>query len=195
MVAKPGITAKNAKELVDFAKANPGKLSYASSGAGTPPHLAAELFKMRTGIVATHIPYRGSAPALQDVMAGQADYVFDPGIAFQHIRSGKVKLLGVASAKRSSFFPETPTLAEQGIQGAELDIWFGMWAPKGTPPEIVARLNRELAKVLALPALKERFAGLGAEPAALDQAAFRKLLSEEERVLTTLITSQKIVVD
>ena len=106
-----------------------------------------------------------------------------------------MKLLGVASAKRSSFFPETPTLAEQGIQGAELDIWFGMWAPKGTPPEIVTRLNRELAKVLASPALKERFAGLGAEPAALDQAAFRKLLSEEERVLTTLITSQKIVVD
>ena len=195
VVAKPGIAAKNAKELVDFAKANPGKLSYASSGAGTPPHLAAELFKMRTGIVATHIPYRGSAPALQDVMAGQADYVFDPGIAFQHIRSGKVKLLGVASAKRSSFFPETPTLTEQGIQGAELDIWFGMWAPKGTPPEIVTRLNRELAKVLASPALKERFAGLGAEPAALDQAAFRKLLSEEERVLTTLIKTQNIVVD
>ena len=195
VVAKPGIAVKNAKELVDFAKANPGKLSYASSGAGTPPHLAAELFKMRTGIFATHIPYRGSAPALQDVMAGQADYVFDPGIAFPHIRSGKVKLLGVASAKRSPFFPEMPTLAEQGIQGAELDIWFGMWAPNGTPPEIVARLNRELAKVLALPALKQRFADLGAEPAALDQAAFRKLLSEEERVLTTLIKSQKIVVD
>ena len=195
VVAKPGITVKNAKELVDFAKANPGKLSYASSGAGTPPHLAAELFKMRTGIFATHIPYRGSAPALQDVMAGQADYVFDPGIAFPHIRSGKVKLLGVASAKRSPFFPEVPTLAEQGIKGAELDIWFGMWAPNGTPPEIVARLNRELAKVLAPPALKQRFAGLGAEPAALDQAAFRKLLGEEGRVLTTLIKSQKITVD
>ena len=88
-----------------------------------------------------------------------------------------------------------PTLAEQGIQGAELDIWFGMWAPNGTPPEIVARLNRELVKVLASPALKERFAGLGAEPAALDQAAFRKLLGEEGRLLTTLIQSQKITVD
>lgn len=195
VVAKPGIAVKNAKELVDFGKANPGKLSYASSGAGTPPHLAAELFKMRTGIFATHIPYRGSAPALQDVMGGQADFVFDPGIAFPHIRSGKVKLLGVASAKRSSFFPDMPTLAEQGIQGAELDIWFGMWAPNGTPPEIVTRLNRELAKVLALPAVRERFAGLGAEPAAQDQAAFRKLLGEEGRVLTTLIKSQKIVVD
>jgi tripartite-type tricarboxylate transporter receptor subunit TctC len=195
IVAKPGITVKNAKELVDLAKANPDKLSYASSGAGTPPHLAAELFKMRTGISASHIPYRGSAPALQDVMAGQADYVFDPGIAFPHIRSGKVKLLGVASAKRSPFFPEVPTLAEQGIQGAELDIWFGVWVPNGTPPEIVARLNRELAKVLASPALKQRFAELGAEPAALDQAAFRKLLGEEARVLTTVIKTQTIAID
>lgn len=195
VVAKPDITVKNAKELVDFAKASPGKLSYASSGAGTPPHLAAELFKMRTGIVATHIPYRGSAPALQDVMASHADYVFDPGIAFPHIRAGKVKLLGVASAKRSPFFPETPTLAEQGIQGAELDIWFGLWAPNGTPPEIIARLNRELAKVLALPAVRQRFADLGAEPAAQDQAAFRKLLGKEARVLANVIKSQKIAVD
>ena len=195
IVAKPGITVKNAKELVDFGKANPGKLSYASSGAGTPPHLAAELFKLRTGIFATHIPYRGSAPALQDVMAGQADYVFDPGIAFPHIRSGKVKLLGVASAKRSPFFPDVPTLAEQGIKGAELDIWFGVWAPNGTPPEIIARLNRELVKVLAQPTLKQRFADLGAEPAALDQAAFRKLLDEEGRVLANVIKSQKIAID
>ena len=195
IVARPDIAVKNAKELVDYGKANPGKLSYASSGAGTPPHLAAELLKMRTGFFATHIPYRGSAPALQDVMASQADYVFDPGIAFPHIRSGKVKLLGVASAKRSPFFPETPTLSEQGIKGAELDIWFGVWVPNGTPPEIVARLNLELAKVLAQPTLKQRFAELGAEPAALDQAAFRKLLAEEGRVLTTLIASQKIAVD
>jgi tripartite-type tricarboxylate transporter receptor subunit TctC len=195
IVAKPGITVKNAKELVDYGRANPGKLSYASSGAGTPPHLAAELFKMRTGIFASHIPYRGSAPALQDVMASQADYVFDPGIAFPHIRSGKVKLLAVASAKRSPFFPEVPTLAEQGIKGAELDIWFGVWVPNGTPPEIVARLNRELVKVLAQPTLKQRFADLGAEPAALDQAAFRKLLADEARVLTTVIKSQNIAVD
>lgn len=195
IVAKPGITVKNAKELVEFAKANPGKLSYASSGAGTPPHLAAELFKMRAGIFATHIPYRGSAPALQDVMTGQADYVFDPGIAFPHIRTGKVKLLGVASAKRSPFFPDMPTLNEQGIKGAELDIWFGVWAPNGTPPEVIARLNQELTKVLAQPTLKQRFADLGAVPTALDQAAFRKLLDEEGRVLTTLIKEQKIAID
>jgi tripartite-type tricarboxylate transporter receptor subunit TctC len=104
-------------------------------------------------------------------------------------------LVGVASAKRSPFFPDSPTLAEQGIKGAELDIWFGMWAPNGTPPEIIARLNRELAKVLAQPAAKERFANLGAEPAAKDQAAFRKLLADEGSVLASVIKSQNISAD
>ncbi|HEU0200553.1 MAG TPA: tripartite tricarboxylate transporter substrate binding protein [Burkholderiaceae bacterium] len=195
VVAKPDIEAKDVKELVTMAIAKPGKLSYASAGAGTPPHLAAELFRQQTQIVATHIPYRGAAPALQDVMAGHADYVFDPGIAFPHIRAGKVKLLGVASSKRSPFFPDTPTLAEQGIKGAELDIWFGVWAPNGTPAEIVARLTRELEKVLARPTLGQRFAELGAEPAPLDTPAFRKLLAEEGRLLTALIKDRKISVD
>jgi tripartite-type tricarboxylate transporter receptor subunit TctC len=195
VVAKPGIGVKDAKALVALAKANPGGLSYASAGAGTPPHLAAELFKQQTDIYATHIPYRGAAPALQDVMAGQADYVFDPGIAFPHIRSGKVVLLGVASSKRSPFFPDMPTLAEQGIKGAELDIWFGLWAPNGVPPEVIARLNRELAKMLAQPTLKQRFGDLGAEPAPLDATAFRKLLTDESKVLTALIKDRHIVVD
>lgn len=195
VVAKPGLEVKDTKELVAMAKVHPGKMSYASAGAGTPPHLAAELFKQRTGIFATHIPYRGASPALQDVMAGQADYVFDPGIAFPHIKAGKVKLLGVASARRSPFFPDTPTLAEQGIQGAELDIWFGVWSPNGTPAEAIARLNRGLAKVLAQPSVKQRFGDLGAEPAPLEAAAFRKLLDDEGRLLAALIRDRKIVVD
>ena len=195
LVAKPTLEVRDAKQLVAMGKAQPGKLSYASAGAGTPPHLAAELFKQQAGIFATHIPYRGAAPALQDVMGGQADYVFDPGIAFPHIRSGKVKLLGVASSRRSPFFPDMPTLGEQGIGGAELDIWFGIWAPNGTSPEVIARLNRELAKVLAQPALTKRFGDLGAEPAPLDAAAFRKLLDDEGKLLTALIKDRKIAVD
>jgi tripartite-type tricarboxylate transporter receptor subunit TctC len=195
VVARPGLQAKDAKELVALAKASPGKLSYASAGTGTPPHLAAELFKQQAGIFATHIPYRGAAPALQDVMASQTDYVFDPGIAFPHIRSGKVKLLGVASNQRSPFFPDVPTLTEQGIKGAELDIWFGVWAPSGTPPDVVARLNRELAKVLAQATLKQRFADLGAEPAPLDAVAFRRLLDNESKVLAALIRDRRITVD
>lgn len=195
LVAKPGLPVNDAKELVVLATANPGKLSYASAGAGTPPHLAAELFKQKTGTFVTGIPYRGAAPALQDVIGGQADYVFDPGIAFPHIRAGRVKLLGVASAKRSPFFPDVPTLAEQGIKGAELDIWFGMWAPNGTPPEIMARLNGGLAKALTLPAVKQRFADLGAEPIAVDTAEFRKLLADEGKTLTALIKDRKIILD
>ncbi|MBS0450548.1 MAG: tripartite tricarboxylate transporter substrate binding protein [Proteobacteria bacterium] len=195
VVSKNALDVKDAKGLVAYGKANPGKLSYASAGTGTPPHLAAELFKQQTGIFATHIPYRGAAPALQDVMAGQVDYVFDPGIAFPHIRTNKVKLLGVASSKRSPFFPDTPTLAEQGIEGAEMDIWFGVWAPNGISPEVIARLNRELARALVQPAIVKRFADLGAEPAPMDAVAFRKLLDDEGKVLTALIKDRKVSVD
>jgi tripartite-type tricarboxylate transporter receptor subunit TctC len=195
LVTKPGLEVKDAKELVALAKAKPGSLSYASAGAGTPPHLAAKLFKQQAGIFATHIPYRGAAPALQDVMASQADYVFDPGIAFPHIRTGKVKLLGVASTQRSPFFPDVPTLAEQGIQGAELDIWFGVWAPVGVPADVLTKLNAAMVKVLAQPTLKQRFADLGAIPEPLDTAAFRKLLDNEAKVLSALIKDRKISVD
>ena len=195
LVAKPQLDVKDTRDLVNLAKAQPGKLSFASSGPGTPPHLACELFKLATGINVTHVPYRGAAPALQDVMAGQADFVCDPGIAFPHIRTNKVKLLGVVSAKRSPFFPDVPTVGEQGFKDANLDIWFGMWAPKGTPPEIIARMNRELAKALALPTTKSRYADLGAEPVPLETTEFKTLLANEGKLLSTLIKEQKIIVD
>ena len=195
LIAKPQMAAKDARDLVALAKARPGTLSYASAGAGTPPHLACELFKQATGTDVTHVPYRGAAPALQDVLSGQADFVCDPGIAFPHIRTGKVKLLGIVSAKRSPFFPDVPTVGEQGFKGADLDIWFGMWAPVGTPPEIVARMNREVAKALAQPAVRSRYADLGAEPVAMESADFRALLADEGALLSALIKQQKIVVD
>jgi tripartite-type tricarboxylate transporter receptor subunit TctC len=195
LVIKPQFTFKDAKEFVAYARANPGKLSYASAGSGTPPHLAGELFKQVAGVYATHIPYRGAAPALQDVMAGQADYVFDPGIAFPHVRSGKVRMLAVAGAKRSSFFPDVPTLAELGFKGAELDIWFGMWAPNGVPADVNARMAKEIAKALTLPATKTRYESLGAEPVGLDPAEFKTLLQKETKMLSTLIKDSKINID
>jgi tripartite-type tricarboxylate transporter receptor subunit TctC len=195
LVAKPQLPAKDVRELVALARAKPGSFSYASAGAGTPPHLACELFKQATGTQITHVPYRGAAPALQDVLSGQADFVCDPGIAFQHIRAGKAKLLGIVSAKRSPFFPEVPTVGEQGFPGANLDIWFGMWAPNGTPPEVLARMNAELAKALALPSVKSRYGDLGAEPVAMSTPEFRKLLADEGATLSALISRQKIVVD
>ena len=195
LIAKPQIAATSIKELVALAKARPDTLSFASSGTGTAPHLACELFKQVTGTSITHVPYRGSSPALMDVMSGQADFVCDPGIAFPHIRAGTVKLLGVVSSRRSPFFPDVPTVSEQGFPGANLDIWFGLWAPNGVAPDILARMNRELAKALAQPALKAHYAELGAEPVAMDTAEFRKLLADETRQLTTLIRDQKITVD
>ena len=195
LVVKPESTFKDAKELVAYARANPGKLSYSSAGAGTPPHLAGELFKKVTGTFTTHIPYRGAAPALQDVLANQADYVFDPGIAFPHVRAGKVRMLAVAGAKRSSFFPDVPTLAELGFKGAELDIWFGLWAPNGVPADVTARMAREIAKALTLPNTKTRYEAAGAEPVGLGNAEFKSLLAEETKMLAGLIKEAKINID
>ncbi len=195
LVSRPTLEVKDARQLIALAKSQPGKLSYASSGTGTPPHLAGEMFVQSTGTSITHVPYRGSAPALQDVLASQADFVFDPGISFPHIKSGKVRLLAVASDRKSPFFPDAPTFADVGIQNASLDIWFGVWAPNKVPADITERLARALAKALAAPALKQRFGELGAEPAALDTPAFRHLLADETRTLSTLIKDRKIIVE
>ncbi len=195
VVARPTLDVKDVKELITLAKSQPGKLNYASSGTATPPHLAGELFKQSTGTFITHIPYRGSAPALQDVMAGQADFVLDPGIAFPHIRSGKVKLLAVASDRKSPFFPNAPTYADLGIKNASLDIWFGVWAPNNTPAAITERLTRELNKALAAANTKERFNTLGADPAPVEAAAFRTLLTDEGKMLSSLIKERNIVVE
>jgi tripartite-type tricarboxylate transporter receptor subunit TctC len=195
LVTRPGLEVKDTKALIALAKAQPGKLSYASAGTGTPPQLAGELFKQSTGTFITHVPYRGAAPALQDVMASQADMVFDPGIAFPHIKAGKVKLLAVASDKKSPFFPDVPTYADLGIKEASLDIWFGLWMPNNTPAEVSARLTRELNKILATPAVKQRFGDLGAEPVVLDTAEFKRLLAQEGKTLSALIKDRKIIVE
>ncbi len=186
---------KDARELVAFAQKNPAKLSYTSAGAGTPPHLAGELFKQSAKFFAVHIPYRGAAPALQDVLAGQADFVMDPGIAFPHVRAGKARMLAVAGAKRSSFFPEVPTLSELGMKGAELDIWFGMWAPNGTPAEVTTRMATEIGKALKLASIKTRYEALGAEPVGLANGEFKALLASEAKQLSAVIRDSKISVD
>lgn len=192
LVTKPQLPAKDVKELVQNGS-TPGKeYTFASSGTGTAPHLACELFKQATKVNFVHAPYRGAAPALQDVMAGQADFVCDPGIAFQHIRGGKVKLLGIVSSKRSPFFPDVPTVAEQGYPGADLDIWFGMWAPKDTPPAIASRMEVAVAAALANPEVTRKYADLGAETIPLSHAAFKTKLQEETRLLSNLIRQQNI---
>lgn len=168
-------------DFVRYAKAHPGQLNMASSGNGTSIHLAGELFKARTGIFMTHIPYRGSGPALKDLIGGQMDVMFDnlPS-AMPHIRSGSLKAFAVTSAVRSDSMPELPTVAEAGtLPGFEASSWFGLLAPAGTPPEIVNRLQQETSKALSLPAVKERLLSLGAIPGGDTPPAFARQIDAE----------------
>src|SRR5206468_2771389 len=146
----PAVPANSVAELIAYAKANPGKLNFASSGNGTSIHLSGELFKVMAGVQITHIPYKGSAPALQDLLAGQVQMMFDnlpPSLP--QIKGGKLRALAVTSATRAPALPDVPTLAESGLPGFEASSWFGILAPAGTPAPIVAKLNAEIAKYLA----------------------------------------------
>lgn len=183
------MNAKRAQELgiqsvpdfVRYAKAHPGRLNMASSGNGTSIHLAGELFKARTGIFMTHIPYRGSGPAMKDMLGGQMDVMFDnlPS-AMPHIKSGNLKAFAVTSAVRSDSMPELPTVAEAStLPGFEASSWFGLLAPAGTPPEVVNRLQQETAKALSLPAVKERLLSLGAIPGGDTPEAFARQIDAE----------------
>jgi tripartite-type tricarboxylate transporter receptor subunit TctC len=161
----PAVPVKNVKELIAYAKANPGKLNFASSGNGTSIHLSGELFKSMTGIDMVHIPYKGSAPALADLAGGQANLMFDnlPS-SMPLIKAGKLHALAVTSAKRSAAMPDLPTIAEAGVPGYDSSSWFGVLAPAGTPREIVSRLNAEIVKALSAPEIRERLQSQGAEP-------------------------------
>ncbi|MBX3619599.1 MAG: tripartite tricarboxylate transporter substrate binding protein [Rhizobacter sp.] len=153
---------KRVADLVAAAKAKPGSLSFASAGQGSSQHMSGEMFKLLTGTDMTHVPYKGSAPAIQDVIGGQVPSSFETvTVAMPHIQSGKVRALAVTSAQRSAALPDTPTLQEAGVPGFDVTSWQAFYAPAGTPPAIVQRLNREIEKILALPDVKARLDGLG----------------------------------
>jgi tripartite-type tricarboxylate transporter receptor subunit TctC len=164
LVVNVDIPAKNVPELIALLKANPGKYSFASSGNGTSQHLSGELFKSMSGTDMQHIPYKGSPPALQDVMGGQVAMTFDNiTTAWPLAKAGKLRALAVTTASRSSIAPDVPTLAESGLPGFEVGSWQGVFAPAGTPPDIVKRLNAEIVRILKLPDVRDKLAGLGAE--------------------------------
>ncbi|MDP3521755.1 MAG: tripartite tricarboxylate transporter substrate binding protein [Hydrogenophaga sp.] len=171
----------NVADFIRYAKANPGRLNMASSGNGTSIHLAGELFKNQTGIFMTHIPYRGSGPALSDMLAGTMDVMFDnlPS-AMPHIKAGKLTAFAVTSGQRSAALPDVPTVAEAGkLNGFEASSWFGLLAPAGTPPDIVNRVQQEVAKALSLPAIKERLLAQGAIPSGNTPQDFARLIDSE----------------
>lgn len=162
LVVNPALPVKSVKELIALAKARPGKLTYASSGNGTSIHLSAELFKSMTGVDMLHIPYKGSAPAITDLLGGQVDMMFDniPS-SLPQIRAGKLRALAVTGTKRSPLLPDVPTIAEAGVPGYDSYVWFGIVAPAGTPPAIIARLNAALVKAAAMPSFRNRLTEQG----------------------------------
>jgi tripartite-type tricarboxylate transporter receptor subunit TctC len=180
LVVNPAVPAGNVKELIALLKANPAKYTFASSGNGTSQHLSGELFKTMAGVEMQHIPYKGSPPALQDVVGGQVTMTFDNiTTAWPLAKAGKLRALAVTTAKRSSVAPEVPTLSEAGLPGFEVGSWQGVFAPAGTPPEIVRRLNAEIVRILNLPDVKEKLTALGAEIVADSPEEFSALVKAE----------------
>lgn len=180
LIVHPSVPAKSVTELIAYAKANPGKINFASTGNGTSQHLSAELFKTLTGIDIVHIPYKGTAPALTELLAGTVQMAFENMPALlPHIQAGKLRALAVTPAKRSAVMPDIPTVAEAGVPGYEAAVWFGVLVPAKTPRAIVDKLHEEIMKALETPDLKARMASLGAEVVGLGPDQFANYLTAE----------------
>jgi tripartite-type tricarboxylate transporter receptor subunit TctC len=179
MTVHPSVPAKTVAEFIAYAKANPGKINMASSGNGTSVHLSGEMFKAMAGVDMQHVPYRGSAPAMTDMLAGQVQVIFDnmPSV-LQHIRAGSLRALGVTTAARSPELPDVPTVAET-VSGYEASAWFGIGAPKATPPDIIAVLNKAVNEILAEPTILNRLSELGAVPIVATPAEFGAVVQAE----------------
>ncbi len=195
MEVNPAVPAKTVREFIDYAKANPAKINLASSGNGTSVHLSGELFKMMTGLDLLHVPYRGSAPALTDLLAGQVQLMFDnmPS-SIEHIRAGKLRALAVTTAVRSPALPDVPTVAET-VPGYEASAWFGMGAPKGTPPEIINKLNKAINAALADPTIQARLADLGGTVMAGTPADFGKVIGDETEKWAKVVKTAGVKVE
>ncbi len=174
------VPSKDAKGFIDYLRKNPGKLNYGSAGNGTSHHMAGELFKLQTNTFITHIPYRGSGPALQDLVAGQVDVMFDGlGSSAQHIRAGRIKALMVAGDKRNTAFPDVPSAKEVGLPDYQVTTWYALFAPKGTPKEVIDKIAAETRKALESTELKEIWATNGAEAPAQTRVALSQFLHSE----------------
>ncbi len=180
LVVHPSFPARTTKEFIDYTKANPGKVSFGSTGTGGANHLSGELFKSMAGVNMVHVPYKGAAPALNDLLGGQIPVMFDsiPGV-IQHIQAGKLRPIGVTSAKRSDALPDVPTIDESGLKGFEATAWFGLYAPGGMQPQLRDKISADVVQALQSPAIRSQFAKLGAESGSMNQAQFAKFVDAE----------------
>ncbi|MET3498007.1 Bug family tripartite tricarboxylate transporter substrate binding protein [Variovorax boronicumulans] len=196
LVVGPQVPAKNFKEFITWAKAQPGGVNYASAGAGSPHHLATELLREKTGIAMTHVAYRGAAPAMQDILGGQVPFMMvDTASGNQFVLAGKVKAIGVASAKRIATLPDVPTLAEQGLTDFEAYAWQGLAVPSGTPAETVAKLSKALVDALNSTAVQARFLALGVEGLPGTPNDMAKYVKDERERWGRLIKANNIRID
>jgi len=196
LVVNNNLGVNSVAELVALARKSPGRLNYASSGSGSTQHIAAELFKEATGTFLTHIPYKGSNPALMDLMSGQVQVSFDTlASVLPHIRSGKVKALAVTSARANPSLPNIPTLAEAGVKGVEMSAWYGIYMPANTPRAVQERIHQEVAQVLTLPETRKRLEGIGGEAVPMTQAQFSAFHTTENKRYAELIKRRGIKVD
>ena len=180
LVLNPAVPAANVRELVALAKASPGKLSFASGSNGSAGHLAGELFKTLAGIDIVHVPYKGGAPAMQDLLGGQVQFMFDNlANSTAQLKAGKLKAFAVTTARRSAFAPELPTMAEAGVPGFDISTWYGILAPAGTPPDIVKKLNAEIVRILATEDIRDKLKAQGAEPSPTSPEEFAAFIRAE----------------
>jgi tripartite-type tricarboxylate transporter receptor subunit TctC len=192
---KPALPAQTLAEFITHARANPQRLNYGTPGNGSSPHLAAEMFNRAAKVSTVHVPYKGAAPALTDLLAGQIDFMFDPGIGLQHAKAGKLRLLAVGSPKRHPAYPDTPTVAEVVGSDFDADTVFGFYAPAGTPAPVVARLNAEINKALATPAVRDRIHAIGGVPAPMTPAEFAAKATDDSKRFGAIVKERKIVGD
>jgi len=196
IVNPKNIAATDLKGLITYLKANPGKVSYGSAGNGSSHHLAGELFKAQTQTFLTHIPYRGAGPALQDLMGGQVDMMFDGlGSSATHIKGGRLKAIAVASDKRAPGFADIPTTTEAGLPTYKVSTWYGLWAPKGTPAPVVERMATELKNAFASKELQAAWTNLGAEPPTLSGKAFGDFVTVETKRWAEVVKAGNIKAD
>ncbi len=195
LVVNPALPVNNVAELVAYAKANPGKLNYASAGSGSTNHISAAMFELAAGVQMTHIPYKGGAPAVLDTVAGQTQVLFGAGTqSLPHVKTGKLKLLAVTESARSPQLPDTPTVGET-LPGYELGVWYGAFGPKGLPKDIIDRLNAEINKIVALPEVREKMAAIGVEVVTSTPESFAKKLQQDTAKYTKLIRDLKITAE